>query len=309
MQRKAEQGPSAFVFPGQGAQCAEMLVPFRNEPSFIGVMKDVSRHLGVALHAEEEIPARFLTTNIGSSLLTAAASVLALDQLRREHITPIAVAGYSVGQWVALYAAEVINREDLFAIIATRANLMDSAARAHGACGMLAVIGPPRTALAEICADAEKAGAVLQISNENAPGQFTLSGNAMGLDFAEQRLPLLKPRRVKRLAVAGAWHSRIMNAAADNFAEVLAGKKLAKAVIPVIDNTTGKWMDALPSSQVLASQISAPVLWMQGVRTMIEFGAVSFLEVGYGDLLSKFGFFIDRTRRFVPMAKPMRVGA
>src|SRR5438874_9570332 len=107
--------PIVLVFPGQGAQCLEMLDPFRSLPGYVTLLDQMSDLLGFNPLQVAASDPNVLTTNNVSSLLTAAASVLALDQLRSEaDIKPIGVAGYSVGQWTAIYAAGAMNREALF---------------------------------------------------------------------------------------------------------------------------------------------------------------------------------------------------
>lgn len=281
-----------------------MLDLFRSAPRSAGLMEQITSLAGCdPFSARDEA---LLSRNVVSSLLTAGASLVLLERLRASEIEPVALAGYSVGQWVALHAAGALGRDALLGFIAARARVMDEVMEAVGPGGMLAVIGVGRGPLGLLCQEAQAAGGVLEIANDNAPGQLTLSGDAAGLAFAERRLPSLQPRRVRRLAVAGAWHSRLMGPAVPRLTPLIDALGLQPLRLPLIDNATGGWLDAGAPTATLARHVAGPVLWAQGIRTMADAGASSFIEVGYGDMLSRFGFFIDRDRRHLPMAPSAR---
>jgi [acyl-carrier-protein] S-malonyltransferase len=283
-----------------------MLEPFRDAEGYRDVLDQVTALLG--FDPLDPANRALIATNKASSLLTVAASVLAMERVA-EMGAPVGVAGYSVGQWTALHAAGAFDRADLFALVEARARLMDEALAGGDAGGMLGVIGVPRAALALICEAASTAGHVLEIANENAPGQFTLSGDMPGLALAENRLLALSPRRVSRLAVAGAWHSSLLRPAVAPLAALISATRLEPARLPVVDNVTGAWLPSLPPPGRLAEQVASPVLWMQGLATLARAGACTFVEVGYGATLSQFGFFAERDARHVPIAPPQRRAA
>jgi [acyl-carrier-protein] S-malonyltransferase len=294
----------ALVFPGQGAQHLGMLEPFRAAPDFDRHCSTVSALVGWDVRRLDRQPADALTANLASSLLTVLCSVLALGRAR-EGGPPMAVAGYSVGQWTALHAAGMLDEESLFGLVAQRARLMDEALAAAPHSGMLAIIGVGRPDIDAVCAAAAAEGLMLQLCNDNAPGQVTLGGSEPGLAFAERWLAPRQPRVVKRLPVTGAWHSPLMSPVVAPLRGAIAALDLAPARCPVIDNCSGDWLppgDGPALTETLALQVARPVLWQQGVRRLIAAGAVRCLETGWGDVLTRFGFFIDRSVRHEALA-------
>jgi [acyl-carrier-protein] S-malonyltransferase len=287
-----------------------MLDPFRHACQFPTYYGQVCELLGYDALSEAASHPEILNRNAASSLLTVLASVLALELLSETApaFQPLAAAGYSVGQWTALHAAGALSVEDLLLVVYERACLMDACVSAAAPSGMLAVIGLGAADIVELCAEANTCGMPLQITNDNAPGQITLGGTERSLRFAEERLRPMGPKRLHRVPAAGAWHSKLLKDAVPQLADFLNGIVLCPLRIPVIDNTTGDWLPetVVPLRAALARHVAAPVLWRQGIQTLAAFGVSDFLEVGYGDLLTKYGFFIDRSLRHVASAPPPR---
>ena len=294
-------GPTAYLFPGQGSHSAGMLDLLREAPCFAEHYQRVCALLsGDPLAIARRDPS-FINRNVVSSLLTVLASVACLELIgdRSPSLRPAAVAGYSVGQWTALYAGGSISVDDLFSIVAERARLMDLCVAGAQSSGMLAVIGLRAADVEAICNEVAVHGGFLQITNYNAPGQYTLGGSETSLEFAVKHLAPLGPKKLFRLPVAAAWHSRLLVEAEERLAVLLKRIPITAPRIPVIDNTTGGWLpeDPCERSAALARQVACPVHWMQGVHTMAKFGILNTIEVGYGDMLTKFNFFIDRSLR------------
>jgi [acyl-carrier-protein] S-malonyltransferase len=280
-----------------------MLDPVRHAPGFGAAYAQVVDLLGFDPMAGASRDAGLLDGNAASSLLAVLAGALAADLQRSGGAPePCAVAGYSVGQWTALYAAGAIDLPSVLSLVARRAALMDAAAAAAPPGGMLAVIGVPTERLRALCTEAEQAGHSLELANDNAPAQATLAGDLLTLDWAETRLQGLQPRVVRRLPVAGAWHSRYMMPAVGPLRELVAAAGLRSPRCPVIDNTTGRWLPEAGLPEALAAQVAAPVHWQQGMRTLIGAGVQTVLELGWGDVLTRFGFFIDRSVRHRALA-------
>jgi [acyl-carrier-protein] S-malonyltransferase len=287
-----------------------MLDPFRDAPRF-SEYYDLVCNL---LHEDPMDAARrnpgCLNRNAISSLLTVLASVLALEEWRRAapSLQPIAVGGYSVGQWTALHAAGALSVKDLLTVVCKRAGFMDGCIGNTESSGMLAVIGLPAASVLSVCDEAAGAGMLLQITNDNAPGQFTLGGTEGSLRFAEERLQALKPKRLQRVPTAGAWHSKLLEGAVPLFEQFLRGLVMSSVEVPVVDNTTGDWLPQTDGAlrTALSRHIASPVLWRQCVQKLAAFGAREFIEVGYGDILTKYGFFIDRSLRHTASAPGRR---
>jgi [acyl-carrier-protein] S-malonyltransferase len=283
------------MFPGQGAQTLEMLEGIAQAPSFKQRYGLICQLIGNdPIAAAQQKPA-YLTENIVSSLLTVLVSSLSYELLE-SRVTPRYLAGYSVGQWTALWAAKAISFECLVALLAKRAELMNECLK-HQPSGMIAVIGLNQEILEDVCQSIQAQGHYLLISNYNAPGQFTLAGTEPALQLALAKLEQLKPKKYQRIPVSGAWHCPLLKPAAEAFRHYLEQVALSLPLLPVLDNVTGKFLptelNALKDQ--LAAHVCAPVLWHAGMRFLISQQCQQFTEVGYGKTLTKFGFFIDRS--------------
>ena len=246
-------------------------------------------------HVEKDSTA--INSNRISSALTALASVLALDVYRSSSAEQAQVySGYSVGQWTALYAAGVLNFESLIEVIAHRASLMDAcSAKRPG--GMLAVIGVAPEPLLELCVGLSSPEEFITISNYNCYGQYTLSGDVALIEVAQEAITKLSPKKVARIPVAGAWHSAILDDAAFKFKQYLGDCDLKLPMAQVVDNVTGDYvpLDLEPMLQTLGKHVSHSVQWHKSVKRLLADGVTECVEVGYGNTLTKFGMFIDRS--------------
>jgi [acyl-carrier-protein] S-malonyltransferase len=301
---------TAFVFPGQGAHSLSMLDELRDVPGFEVDYGQICARLGCDPLEAGRASHEPLSDNAASSLLTVLASVLVLKQLRNQfpEFAPLAMAGYSVGQWTALYAAGVVNFAQLVELVYRRAQLMDACLASGELSGMLAVVGLLEGDVRSVCDCVAHRGHRLEITNENAPGQFTLGGTIAALDLAEEFLTPRRPKRIVRLPVAGAWHSSRLQDAVSPLRSILLESTLGPARCPIVDNTTGDWLstDRLGRCDALARQVASPVRWSRGVKTMESHGVRDLIEVGYGDVLTKFGFFITRNVRHTALLPPAR---
>jgi [acyl-carrier-protein] S-malonyltransferase len=290
----------AFLFPGQGPHEPAMLDAVRSEPGLADRAAVVSAALGCDLEAElgRQGPA-FLNRNAVSSLVTALVSALWLDRLRRAGAPPAGrLAGYSVGQLVALHAAGCFPFERLVEVIAARCRFMDEDRAARDG-AMLGVVGVAEGPLRDLCAALTREGEVLIVSNDNAPGQCSLAGTRPAIERAAEALAGLGAKRVVRLPVSGAWHSPLLAEAARRFADYLETVPLAPPCVPVADNVTGGLLPDRPDllRRQLALHVRSPVRWRDVVRGLVAAGCRGLVEVGHGTMLCKFGFFIDRSVR------------
>lgn len=305
----AIQTKTTLLFPGQGAHDLHMLERIKYMEHFSPRYELVCDLLeGNPLQELERGNQAYLNRNEVSSMLTLLVSSLLLDVYQEtSEPRPVFLAGYSVGQWLALYVANVISYEQLMAIVKTRATLMDGCFKEKKG-GMLAVIGLPADRLNQVCRELEIEGHYLTISNYNCVGQFSLAGTAEAIALAYDRIQALKPKKVVRLPVSGAWHCSLLDQAATSFEAYLRGIPFTRPVLPVINNVTGDFLPAAEKAmkEQLALHLSAPVQWAKGIKTLIAHGGNEFIEIGYGNTLTKFGFFIDRSvrhRSFTPLTE------
>lgn len=290
---------SAGLFPGQGAHAPAMLDGIEATPLFTERYDLVCRALSVDVRqALAQQPVDFINRNEVSSLLTVLASAMAYDRWRQKEEPPDWLAGYSVGEWTALYAAGVVDFPTLVDVVKTRAALMN-ACTAETPGGMIGVVGLAEPVVADVIQGLQAEGYFVAISNDNCLGQVSLACAADALQPALAALEAREPRRVLALPVAGPWHSALLCAAEAPFADYLAQIPLSPPQIPVIDNVTGQLLPTtLPElRRQLVKQLSSPVRWRQGIETLAALGCRRFIELGYGNLLTKFGYFINRTCR------------
>jgi malonyl CoA-acyl carrier protein transacylase len=205
------------------------------------------------------------------------ASMAGFEELGRP--AGIAYAGHSLGEVAALAAAGAVDDLDGVRIAAERGRLMALAASGAGPGGMLAVGGDREAALGL----AERCG--LSLANENSPEQYVLSGPEAGIERArsEARESGL---RVKRLAVAGAFHSPDMEPAAEPFLRALADIEFTAPGAPVISGATATPFESDPRPQLVASMTN-PVRWVEVMSALEALGASRYCDVGPGRVLAK----------------------
>jgi [acyl-carrier-protein] S-malonyltransferase len=186
---------------------------------------------------------------------------------------PIGVAGLSLGEITALAAAHAFSLKDALYLVKARGELMAECA-AHAGGAMLAVVGLPSD---EVELLGRESGA--SPANYNAPDQVVFSGTVEAIDKAEGLAKTKGAKRAIRLEVAGAFHSSLMQRAADQFKQALSKIDVRPSVWPVISNVTGQpAQDPNQIRELLVKQIVRPVLWEQSMRYLIQAGATSFIE-------------------------------
>jgi [acyl-carrier-protein] S-malonyltransferase len=265
----ARELQTALLFPGQGSQTADM-------------RETVERHrpdlLGLAL--EEVGPDLFERAADGTRWAQPAIYCAALAGSRELGVEPDVMAGHSLGEITALVAADAIRAEDGLRLVAARGRLMQEAADETGDGGMTAVRAREdnRDAIADVAAEAG-----VSIANDNAPDQLVLSGAVDALDTAEA---LLSERgiRGKRLPVAGAFHSPLMQPAVEPFRAAVEAIEIAEPRVPVYSCVTAEPFDNVPERLVQA--ITHPVRWLAVLRALDARGVTDFVETGPGRVLT-----------------------
>lgn len=273
----------AIVFPGQGSQRAGMLDRLPSVP-------DLDRLLDAA-EALADLPLRQIASGADETALSdtrAAQPLLYLADwawgvtLLSEGLEPRALAGHSLGELAALAVAGCFSVEAGLELVVLRSRLMaETAASTPG--GMAAVLGldgdTVRDALAGITG--------IWIANDNAPGQVVISGTHAALDDAVRELAAAGARRVVPLAVSGAFHSPIMQPAADAFAAVLRDVPMRDAAYPVLQNVASEpTTDGALIRERLAEQIASPVRWTETMLAMRGLGIEVLVEAGPGSVLT-----------------------
>lgn len=277
-----------FIFPGQGSQAVGMGKDlFEKYDSAKKVFETADNALGykiseICFNGPEEVLKE--TKNTQPAILTT--SLACLEALKSEcDITPCATAGHSLGEYGALYTANVLSMEDAIKITGKRAELMNEAANETKG-SMAAVIALSEEAINEGLKELQQEGKI-SVANYNCPGQTVITGEQ---HLIEKAVTLLKEKGAKRvieLAVSGAFHSELMKGAADKFAEYVKDFDFANGTIPVYENTDAKAVtDGNDLKERVSKQIYSPVHWTETIQNMVNDGVEVFIEIGCGKVLA-----------------------
>jgi [acyl-carrier-protein] S-malonyltransferase len=280
----------AFLFPGQGAQYVGMGRQLRETvPAAAKVFADAARILGYDLAEVCDLgPAERLNSTAISQPAIFVTSLAALESLRASQPDVLskceATAGLSLGEYTALVFAGAISFEDGLRLVQRRGEAMQRASDATPG-AMVSVLGLELAKVEEICA-AARSNETLEIANLLCPGNIVVSGTKNACDKMEKLAAETRGRTI-RLAVAGAFHTRLMKPADRDLADALSSVSIERPSVPVWSN-----VDARPHSDpgeigdLLVRQILQPVLWEQTMRNLLGQGYDSFYEIGPGRVLA-----------------------
>ena len=278
----------AFVFPGQGSQYVgmgkDLVAKFSYTKKFFD---EANQALGFDLQKlcyegpEEELKKTEITQ---PAILTISA--ICLEAIKSfGNIKAEAVAGHSLGEYSALYAAGSLTFKDAVKLVNMRGKFMQTAVPL-GEGTMAAILGLDHNVVKEICAIASQAGAV-EAANINSPGQIVISGKVAGVKEAGKLAKEAGAKRVIELQVSAPFHSSLMKPAADNLAAELGHVAIKDAQIPVVSNVTADYVTiASEIKQLLVRQMTSPVQWEGSIMKMSADGFDTFIEIGPGKVLT-----------------------
>jgi len=275
----------ALLFPGQGSQVVGMGRALAEAyPQAARTLAEADDILGFGLSGlmaegpDEELTA---TKNAQPAILAHSVAVLRVLQ---DDLGPVSMAaGHSLGEFSAHVAAGTLSFGDALEAVRLRGELMYQAGQERPG-SMAAVLGLDDAALEDVCRQVD--AGICVPANFNSAGQVVMSGDARGL---EQGMALAKEagaRRVVQLNVSGAFHSPLMEPAANGLRERLESLTFSDPAFPVVSNVTAGPVTAGPQARdLLVEQLTSPVRWTASVAAMVEMGVDRFLELGPGSVL------------------------
>ena len=282
---------TAFVFPGQGSQFVGMGQALAQASSAAReTFDEADEYLGFGLSRLcWEGPESELTDTINAqpALLTCSVAALRALHERLGEAPPRFVAGHSLGEISALVAAGSLEFEDAIGLVRKRGEVMKAAGqRAPG--GMSAILGLDAEALVAICAEAgAETGGVVQVANDNCPGQVVISGEVAALEAAMALAKARGAKRALRLPVSIAAHSPLMQSAVEEFTRAVDGMPFIAPIPPVVGNVNARPLTDPNELRIeLPAQLTCPVRWTDSVRYMLGEGVTTFIELGAKDVLT-----------------------
>ena len=284
----------AFVFPGQGSQSIGMMQGWGERAEVRGTFAEASDALGQDLWAlVTDGPADLLNQTVNTQPAMLAADIAAWRVWQTAGgVTPVLLAGHSLGEYAALVAAGSLNFSDAIKLVRFRAEAMQAAVP-DGIGAMAAILGLDDDAVRAVCADAA-AGEVVEAVNLNSPGQVVIAGNKAAV---ERAMALAKEKGAKRalpLPVSVPSHSSLMRPAAEKLLTHLQGVVIATPTIPVLHNTdVQSHADADSIRAALAKQLHTPVRWVETVQALKAAGIERVVECGPGKVLAGLNKRID----------------
>ena len=277
-----QHNKTAFVFPGQGAQYAGMGKDlYDNYPLARELMLQANEELGFAITdimfegSDEDLrqtrvtqPAIFLHSVVACRLMTK--------------LLPDMVAGHSLGEFSALVIAGALDMGDGLRLVSQRAQAMQEACELCPGT-MAAVLGLPDDKVAEVCGSVKD---VVVAANYNCPGQVVISGALSGVEQACKALKETGAKRALKLPVSGAFHSPLMQPAAERLQKAIMDTSFYTPIFPIYQNVSARAEKNKHIIQKqLLEQLTSPVRWTQSVQQMVADGATMFYEFGPGDVL------------------------
>ena len=294
---------ACYLFPGQGAQFPGMGKDLWEQSEQVKRLFELaSDKTGIEMRklifegSEEELKATD-KTQVAITLINVAAS----SALKEKGISASGAAGFSLGEYSALYEAGVIKLEDLFPIVKARGDLMERASRNQdspsGNPGMAAVLGLTLEEVSEVLETLEG----VYLANYNSPVQVVVSGSFEGIQKCEAVFEEAGARRVVPLKVSGPFHSPLLEEARAGLEEVLADYDYSDPQIPVYANVTGERITSGEEAKRLCvQQVVSGVRWVDEEKSILADGYDRYLEVGPGTVLTGLWKYVSKEAKCNP---------
>ena len=276
----------SIVFPGQGSQSLGMLSDLnQNFSSVSEIFQEASDAISVDLWKiiNNDQDSLNLTENTQPIMLAAGYATYKI--LSEEmSLSPLSMAGHSLGEYTALVAANSINFYDAIRLVKKRGELMQSAVPT-GSGSMAAILGLDDSLIIEKCATASIKG-VVEAVNFNSPGQVVIAGQKEAVAYACELLKEAGAKRALILPVSVPSHCSLMKEAANEFEKSIKNVDFKLSDINVIHNVDAECSNEIEEiKSKLIEQLCNPVLWTSSVLKMKESGVDKIIEAGPGKVL------------------------
>jgi [acyl-carrier-protein] S-malonyltransferase len=294
-------GKIAFCFPGQGSLEAGMGREIAEAvPASMEVFERASEAAGLdLLHLCFDAPEEELVDTEVQQPALVATSLAVFEAVRSRGIKPDFVVGHSVGEFAAVAASSMMRLEEAIALVRERGVAMAESARHHPG-SMAAILGLDDETVERICRRIKN----VWLANYNCPGQVVVSGKNAAVERAIGIAGEMGARRAVKLRVSGAFHSPLVERAAERFRPTLERARFSEPVFPFMSTVTARLETARQMGPLLLEQLTAPVRFTQAAQGLIQQGVQTFVEVGPGNVLSGLVKRIDRNVQTVSVDGP-----
>jgi len=297
---------TAFIFPGQGSQAvgmgSELAVQFPNaKETFDEADSTLGFSLSKLMWAGPDTELNETVNTQPALYIHSIAAWRTFTRLYRD-FKPVAFAGHSLGELSALTASGALSFSDGLKLVRRRGELMKRAGELKPG-GMAAILGVDIPTLDKVCAGASTADEIVQVANDNCPGQVVISGHRSALERAMAGAKAAGAKRALPLPVSIAAHSPLMDSIQNDWNAAVDVCAMSDPSIPVISNVHAKAMTVADELRAdIKAQMQSRVRWTESVQMMLGSGIQTYVEVGSGEVL------LGLIKRIDPSANRMALG-
>ncbi len=285
----------AFLFSGQGAQSVGMgkdLYHYYSESKTI--FNNANDILGWDLKKLcFEDPEGLISQTRYTQPALFVASAAALVAAKANDISPDIVAGFSLGEYTALFASGALSFEQALVLVEKRAIYMDQISeKVNGT--MAAILGLSLEKVEGLCKEQDIG--IVEVANDNCPGQVVISGEAKAVERVCEMAKENGAKRALPLKVSGPFHSVLLEEAAKQMENEIKPIQIAQPIIPIVSNVDAKPMDAEEIRKNIPLQIKSRVRFRESIEYLIDQNIDRFVEVGQGKTLCNFVRKVDKSK-------------
>lgn len=271
----------AFVYPGQGSQKKGMGKDlFKKYADYVAI---ADRILGYSIEelCLENPENKLNLTEYTQVAIFVVNALTHLDYVKTAKIKPDFVAGHSLGEYNALFAAKVIDFETGLKLVRMRGKLMGKVTGG----GMAAVLGLSGEQVSEICSQNKELN--ISVANYNTDTQIIIAGEKENVMRSKELFTAIQGVRFSPLNVSGAFHSHYMTQPKIEYERYMSEYKLNEPEIPIISNVTAREYEGIQLSRYLVEQMDSSVKWSNTIEYLLDKGVKHFVEIGESEILTR----------------------